>query len=248
MPSKLFKAFQNVLIVILFGVIIFCGYKIIPNLIDSSNSKKEGKTITNVIASADENRFSQKAFNALKEENEDLIGYLKFDSGILSLPVVQANDNNYYLRRSFYKKYNDQGVPFMDASCTTNSQNMVIYGHNVYYDDSAMFSPLSFLTNQEKFEESQYFTFYLDGEVRKYVITDVYEIDINNSNYDFQKTDFSNQDEFDKWYQTAHERSVVSSKQTLTYNDNFITFQTCKRFYQDSRIIILAKEIERNNY
>lgn len=248
MPSKLFKAFQNVLIVILFGVIIFCGYKIIPNLIDSSNSKKEGKTITNVIASADENRFSQKAFNALKEENVDLIGYLKFDSGILSLPVVQANDNNYYLRRSFYKKYNDQGVPFMDASCTTNSQNMVIYGHNVYYDDSAMFSPLSFLTNQEKFEESQYFTFYLDGEVRKYVITDVYEIDINNSNYDFQKTDFSNQDEFDKWYQTTHERSVVSSKQTLTYNDNFITFQTCKRFYQDSRIIILAKEIERNNY
>lgn len=248
MPSKLFKAFQNVLIVILFGVIIFCGYKIVPNLIDSSNSKKEGKTIANVIASADENRFSQKAFNALKGENVDLIGYLKFDSGILSLPVVQANDNNYYLRRSFYKEYNDQGVPFMDASCTTNSQNMVIYGHNVYYDDSAMFSPLSFLTNQEKFEENQYFTFYLDDEVRKYVITDVYEIDINNSNYDFQKTDFSNQDEFDKWYQTAHERSVVSSKQTLTYNDNFITFQTCKRFYQDSRIIILAKEIERNNY
>lgn len=248
MPSKLFKAFQNVLIVILFGVIIFCGYKIVPNLIDNSNSKKEEKTIVNIIASADENRFSQKAFNALKGENEDLIGYLKFDSGILSLPVVQANDNNYYLRRSFYKEYNDQGVPFMDASCTTNSQNMVIYGHNVYYDDSAMFSPLSFLTNQEKFEENQYFTFYLDDEVRKYVITDVYEIDINNSNYDFQKTDFSNQDEFDKWYQTAHKRSVVSSKQTLTYNDNFITFQTCKRFYQDSRIIILAKEIERNNY
>lgn len=185
MPSKFFRVLQNILIIILIGVIAFCGYKIIPDIINGINSQKEIKAIANVISATDENRFSQKAFNALKEENEDFIGYLKFDSGILSLPVVQAENNNYYLRRSFYKEYNEEGVPFMDASCSLESQNMVIYGHNVYYNDSAMFSPLSFLTDQEKFEESQYFTFYLDGEKRKYAITDIYEIDIYNSNYDF---------------------------------------------------------------
>lgn len=211
-------------------------------------TQKEIKAIANVISATDESRFSQKAFDALKEENGDLVGYIKFDSGILALPVVQASDNNYYLRRSFYKEYNDEGVPFMDANCSTNSQNMVIYGHNVYYNDSAMFSPLSFLTDQEKYEESKYFTFYLDGEVRKYVITDIYEIDIYNSNYDFQKTSFVDQDEFDEWYQTAHSKSLISSNDTLTYDDDFITFQTCKRYYENSRIIILAKEIERGEY
>lgn len=248
MPSKFLKALQNILIVILVGIIAFCAYKVVPNFVDGVKTQKEIKAIANVISASDGNRFSQKAFDALKEENGDLVGYLKFDSGILELPVVQVSDNNYYLRRSFYKEYNEEGVPFMDASCSTNSQNMVIYGHNVYYNDSAMFSPLSFLTDQEKFEESQYFTFYLDGEVRKYKITDVYEIDIYNSNYDFQKTSFSDQDEFDEWYQTAHSKSLISSDEALTYVDNFITFQTCKRYYGNSRIIILAKEIDRSTY
>ena len=226
----------------------FCGYKILPNFINKFESHKEIKAIANVIFATDENRFSQKAYDALKAENDDLVGYLKFDSGILSLPVVQAEDNNYYLRRSFYKEYNEEGIPFMDYNCTLNSQNMVIYGHNVYYDDTAMFSPLSFLVDQEKFDESQTFTFYLDGEVRRYKITDVYTIDIYESNYDFQKSYFSSEEEFNEWYIVAHNRNLIESDETLTYEDNFITFQTCKRYFQNSRIIILAKEVERGAY
>lgn len=248
MLSSFRKIVENILIVALIGVIIFCGYKVIPQLIDGQKANQEKEAISDIIKAEDENRFSQKAYNALKEENSDFVGYLKFDSGILALPVVQAKDNDYYLRRSFYKEYNDQGIPFLDYNCSLNSQNIVIYGHNVYYDDNAMFSPLSFLTDQEKYEENKTFKFYLDGQIRYYEIVNVYIVDTNELNFDFQKTDFKDEDEFNQWYATVLQNNVIDSGKTLTFNDNFITFQTCKRFYESGRIIILAKETNRTSY
>ena len=237
------------LIVGLILVIGYCGYKLAPNLINKLKSDTELTAIAEIIDKDSlKKAFTQKSYDALKQENEDFIGYLEFDSGIISLPVMQADDNNYYLRKSFYKEYNEEGIPFMDASCTLDSTNIIIYGHNVYYDDSAMFSPLSFLTEQDKFEESQTFSFYLDGEIRTYQITNVYEIDIYSSNFDFQKTDFADEEEFLSWYQTPINKNLIKTNEKLEYGDNFITFQTCKRFFQNSRILVVAKEIGRTSY
>lgn len=240
---------QNCLIVILILIIGFCGYKIVPQLIDGYKSDKEKDAIADIVdRNSLKKAFTQETYNSLKAENSDFIGYLKFDSELLSTPVVQAKDNDYYLRRSFYKEYNEQGIPFMDYNCTNYSQNIVIYGHNVYYDDTAMFSPLASLEKQEVFEQNQTFKLYLDGEVRSYKIVNIYEVDTSQSSFEFQRPNFTDEEDFESWYVTPRQNNLITANDTLTYADNFVTLQTCKRFYQSTRILIIAKEISRESY
>lgn len=240
----------NFLIVILLGITCYCGYKLIPDFVNSSKASKEMDAVADIVQKSDKSndqKFSKASFDALKAENADLIGYLEFDSGIVNLPIMQASDNDYYLRKSFYKNYNEQGIPFMDSECNLESKNITIYGHNVYYDDSAMFSPISFLVNQENFEESQMFKIYFENEIRYYQITDVYVVDINEG-FDFKQQYFEDEEAFEKWYFTIQSRNLVSANDRLQYEDNFVTLQTCKRYSTDSRIVVIGKEISRTSY
>lgn len=240
----------NFLIVILLGITCYCGYKLIPDFVNSSKASKEMGTVADIVQKSNESndqKFSKASFDALKAENADLIGYLEFDSEIINLPIMQASDNDYYLRKSFYKNYNEQGIPFMDSECNLESKNITIYGHNVYYDDSAMFSPISFLVNQENFEESQTFRIYFKNEIRYYQITDVYVVDINEG-FDFKQQYFEDEETFEKWYSTIQSRNLISANDRLQYEDNFVTLQTCKRYSTDSRIVVIGKEISRVSY
>ena len=57
-------------------------------------------------------------FKRLYMENNDLRGYLIYQSsaGLFNIeyPVLQSNDNDFYLNRDFYKKTNKQGALFFD--------------------------------------------------------------------------------------------------------------------------------------
>lgn len=245
---KVCNFFTNCIVLLLIALIIFCGYKAIPDFMNAQKSKNELKSVAEIIdRNSLEESFTKESFEAIKQENQDFVGYLKFDSGIIELPVVQAKDNDYYLRRSFYKEYSEQGIPFMDADCNSNSKNVVIYGHNVYYDDNAMFSPLSFLIDQEKFEENQTFSFIDEKTKHNYKIVAIYVVDIYEG-FLFQKQDFVDEKDFNDWYNFIQERNLILSNETIRYNDNFMTLQTCKRFAQDSRILVLAKEINKEPY
>ena len=43
-------------------------------------------------------------FDELLAKNPDTVGWIKIDGTKVNYPVVQAEDNDYYLTRNFYKK------------------------------------------------------------------------------------------------------------------------------------------------
>jgi len=59
--------------------------------------------------------------------------------------VVHSSDNNEYLRLSFEKEYHRYGTIFMDYRNTLDDQNIIMYGHYVYYDEDGMFTELHLL-------------------------------------------------------------------------------------------------------
>lgn len=72
-------------------------------------------------------------FNALKEINEDVIGWIRIENTDIDYPIVQAEDNDYYLHRDINKKYSTCGWIFMDYKNTNSfiDKNTVLYGHNI---------------------------------------------------------------------------------------------------------------------
>lgn len=62
------------------------------------------------------------------------VGWLAIPGTDIAGPVMQADDNEYYLRRNESGEKDVWGCYFMDADCASTSQHLIIYGHSL--DDS----------------------------------------------------------------------------------------------------------------
>lgn len=73
-------------------------------------------------------------FSELYKRNSDVVGYIEIKDTLLKMPVVQGDDNAYYLDRNFEKAYDPYGVPYVDYRATISeeyqSTNITIYAHS----------------------------------------------------------------------------------------------------------------------
>ena len=91
---------------------------------------------------------AERNIQALIAENADCIGWLSIDGTNISYPVMHTPpDPQKYLRRSFYGKNSQSGVPFLDGRCDLQNTNLIIYGHNM--KNGTMFSDLKKYVNIE---------------------------------------------------------------------------------------------------
>ena len=78
------------------------------------------------------------AFSDLYAINPEFAGWISIPELNINYSVVQAEDNDKYLRRDLYGKYTSYGVPFFDYRMTDLKnlhRNTVLYGHNMRSDD-----------------------------------------------------------------------------------------------------------------
>lgn len=74
----------------------------------------------------------------LHKKYKDMIGWLEIKGTGFSYPVMQTGikghhegDWQYYLHRDVHGDYSFYGTPFLDVRCKTDSDNLIIYGHNI---------------------------------------------------------------------------------------------------------------------
>lgn len=75
------------------------------------------------------------SLSLLKKTNKDVVGILEFDDRIIYEPIVQAPNNDYYVRKNINKEYANAGIPFVSADGNIDSKNVVIYGHSSKWDN-----------------------------------------------------------------------------------------------------------------
>ncbi len=91
-------------------------------------------------------------FNALKELNGEIVGWIQLDDTDVDFPITQADNNSYYLSRSYTKDYSLAGSIFLDYRNTsdfTDDYNL-IYGHNM--NGEMMFGGLHYFSEASYFE------------------------------------------------------------------------------------------------
>lgn len=82
--------------------------------------------------STGEQSMSSIDFAALEQINPDIAAWLEMPGLPLSLPVVQAQDNDTYLHHSFDGSPSPCGCLFFSASSADSDLYRVIYGHNIH--------------------------------------------------------------------------------------------------------------------
>ncbi len=102
----------------------------------------------------------------LYEKNSDLFGWVKIDDTKIDYPVMHAPDElEKYLHTDFNGKYFYGGTPYMDVRCTADSENYILYGHNMI--DGSMFKGIMKYENKKFWETHQtvnFDTLYEEGE------------------------------------------------------------------------------------
>lgn len=120
---------------------------------------------------------------ALIAVNGDCIGWLSIDGTNISYPVMHTpSDPQKYLRRNFYGKYSQSGVPFLDGRCDLQSTNLIIYGHNM--KNGTMFSDLKKYVDRDFLNAHRTVKFETVDGIRYFTVTKVLRTDITDAWYD----------------------------------------------------------------
>lgn len=126
---------------------------------------------------------AERNIQALIAENADCIGWLSIDGTNISYPVMHTpSDPQKYLRRNFYGKYSQSGVPFLDGRCNHQNTNLIIYGHNMR--NGTMFSNLKKYVDRDFLNAHRTVKFETADGIRYFTVTKVLRTDITDAWYD----------------------------------------------------------------
>ena len=74
-------------------------------------------------------------FKALKKINPDIVAWIRIPDTSIDYPVVQGNDDFYYLTHTFKKAEHVAGAIFLDSdnNADFSDDKNIIYGHNILW-------------------------------------------------------------------------------------------------------------------
>lgn len=173
----------------------------------------------------------------LKEKNTDTVGWIAFDTIDISYPIMQGEDNAYYLKHTFGRKENKSGSIFMEVGNTPdfNDYHTILYGHNM--KNGSMFGRLKQYREKSFFEENPCFSIYTEEERYRYEIFSVQVVKADSWVYTIG---YCPNKEYQAFLQKLVKNSWYGKKAALTVTDKVITLSTCAKA-DDERLVIHAK-------
>lgn len=189
-------------------------------------------------------------YEDLYNENPDLIGWIKVEDTPIDYPVMQTfDDPTFYIHRDWDRNESTYGLPLIDARCTLESGNIIIYSHNM--KNGTMFGILKKYNEKSFYEEHQIIEFDTIYEKAEYQIIAVLlaqvfydeEPDENEFVY-YNYIELGSKEEFQEYVDQVKERSLYDTGVTAEYGDNLITLCTCNYHVKDGRFLVVAKKIQ----
>lgn len=214
----------------------------------------DGEVVTILPSQEERESHAESVMNDFVNISDNVKGFLEIPACDIYAPVVQGDDNIYYLTHTYDDRKNKAGSIFIDYRCTVSedytSPNVVLYGHN--QEDGTMFGNLKlYKNNVEFYRENPIFSFNTDYEVGDYVIygyfvTNVYEKQDSNGEvfhyHDYIET--LNDEATFNWYMgEIGKRNQIISPVDVAFGDKLMLLSTCSTEYSDSRFVVLARKL-----
>ena len=244
MKYKRIKIAAALLVVGLIGGVIYNqvtakkSYDYSDYYVETKTTKKES------IKGNEKASEKELSLSLLKKTNKDVVGILEFDDRIIYEPIVQAPNNDYYVRKNINKEYANAGIPFVSADGNIDSKNVVIYGHSSKWDN-IIFTPLMSYTDQNYYKKHDTFKFITEDETRTYQIFGVMNVDLNdlNDSLEFTQASWDSNNAFNAFISDSINRELYKTGVTVDSEDKIMTLVTCDTRDNNKRIIVIAKKI-----
>ncbi len=180
-------------------------------------------------------------FKSLEEINADVVGWIGYEGFEIDYPLVQSEDNQFYLNHLFTLERNKLGAIFLDYRNQSDfsDRNTIVYGHNM--KDGSMFSSLSNYKKQE----------YYNANPNLLIATkdNIYRVDffagvVIDGSYESVRFDFINDDDFNLYIDSLVQNSTFNSKVNVEAQDRIVSLVTCSYEYNNARYALYGKLVK----
>ena len=178
-------------------------------------------------------------FEVLWETNEDVVGWIYCEDTPINFPIVQAEDNDYYLSRLIDGTWNSSGTLFADYrnAADFSDSNTIIYGHNM--KNKGMFGTLPNYKEQSYYDEHPLMWLLTpDGNYKVELIAG-YVTSSTSEIYSIGKTE----EEVLILAEQSIEKSTFASDFQVSQGDQFVTLSTCSYEYDNARYVLIGRLI-----
>ncbi len=194
-------------------------------------------------------------YAALYAANNDFIGWVSINGTNVDYPVMQTDDNDYYLHRDFDGNYDFAGTIFTDYEGRIGPNEMpnntILYGHNMLY--KYQFSALSNYINNIEFLKMSpivdFNTLYKDNKYKIFAVMKLNTAKEHGDVFDYtSRVYFGSQSEFYDFICEAMDRSIYETGVDIEYGDEILTLSTCdgSMGFDDARIVVMARKVRDN--
>ncbi|MGN0385566.1 MAG: class B sortase [Lachnospiraceae bacterium] len=186
-------------------------------------------------------------YQALFRSNSDIIGWIKIADTYIDYPVLQTDNNEYYLKHNFDHEEDKNGSIFLDKDCMIypRSTNLILYGHHM--QSGRMFGQLSQYNSETFYAKHKTFEFDTIYEKGTYEVMYVFRSQIyEESDVRFKYYQFINADseaEFNSYMKEMAQMSLYDTGVTANYGDELLTLSTCDYYTNYGRFVVVARKV-----
>ncbi|MCI8620683.1 MAG: class B sortase [Clostridia bacterium] len=239
----------GILAIITIGAFIYLGM----TMSEESKEQKEYDSLSEDITSAsnkaegEEKTERQLKLEELHNEYNDVVAWLEVPNTKMSYPIVQTDNNEYYLDHTYKKEYSARGSIFLDKDVSFDrpSDNFLIYGHR--NKNGAMFEDLLQYEKEAFYKEHKTINFTTLKEDAEYEILAAFRSRVY---YKHEKNVFryyffinaENEAAFNDYVACSKRDSMYKTGVDAKYGDQLLTLSTCAYHTEDGRFAIVAKK------
>ena len=239
------------LIILLITLLCYLFYNFYINIRDKKLSENLQNRLINSISTNEINNDTKNELmeevKELQKENEDVKAWIKINDTNTNYPVVQANDNDYYLYRNYKKENSNYGSIFIDSNSNIENpnSNIIMYGHNM--KDGSMFKDLLKYADEEYYNNHKYIEFVTNTSSSTYEIIAVFKSRIFYKNEKnvfryYQCTNLNNEQDYNYYVNNCKELSLYDTGVNAEYGEQIITLITCEYSSENGRMVVVAKK------
>ncbi len=248
------KAIVSLLCLLLLGLCLFSGWKVVTILGEYRRIETEYEAITEAYVRAPEPELPAAGtlppelierepaagisvdFEALLADCADVVGWIYCPDTPINYPILRAEDNDYYLRRLLNGTYNIGGSIFMDYRCAADFSgwNTIIYGHTMR--NQTMFGSLQNYKTQDYYEAHPTLWLLTPAGDHRIDLIGGYVTPATGGAYARPDT----QEGRDLLISEAVQQSTFTADVTVADGERLITLSTCVYDYDDARFVLVG--------
>ena len=179
--------------------------------------------------------------SGLKAQYPDVVGWIRFENGLISYPVMHSDSNDTYLYTAYNGTESIGGSIFVEATHKGDfsDTHTIIYGHNM--KNGSMFGRLhNYRYNNSYFQKNKYFQIFTETEILRYEIFSYQQVHIDSFVY---KENFSSGKVLGE---KLLQNSLVRPSVYFEDKDKIVTLSTCISS-DDYRFVVSAVLVGRYN-